>query len=159
MTIYQRLFQPLVLLCFAVFLTSCGVKEYILPSTAYYAMDITAAPELNPNKDGRPSPLVIRLYELKSLDEFNNGDFFAIYDNEAKTIGKTMLSKEEIEMKPGEKRHIDRTANPQARYLGVIAAYRDLDNAQWRAVVALPQKSHSKFNLYLGSLALSLTPR
>lgn len=154
---FHPLLNPLACLFVAVVLTSCAVKEYILPSTAHIEMEITAAPELNPNTEGRPSPIVLRIYELKSLEEFNNGDFFTIYDNETKALGKTMLAKDELEFKPGETKHIEREANPQTRFLGIIAAYRDIDNAQWRAVATIPEKSRSKFNLHLGSLGLSLT--
>lgn len=137
--------------------TSCAVKEFILPSTAHIEMAITTARELNPNADGRPSPLVIRIYELKTLEEFNNADFFTMYENETQALGKTMLAKVEYEFKPGERKNIQREANQQTRYLGILAAYRDIDNAQWRAVATIPEKTTSKFNLHLGSLGLSLT--
>lgn len=159
MSTFHRFLISSVYFFIAVTLASCGVKEYILPSTAHIDLQITASNDLNPNKEGRPSPLVIRMYELHTRDEFANGDFFTIYDNETKTLGKSMLAKDEMEFKPGEKRHIERATNPQTRFLGIVAAYRDIDNARWRALVAIPEKSHSAFNLNLGPLGLSLTPR
>ena len=159
MSRYHGLFNPLAYVFIAGILASCGVKEYILPSTSHIDLQITASSELNPNKEGRPSPLVVRMYELNTQDEFNNGDFFTIFDNETKVLGKSMLAKDEMEFKPGEKRHIERATNPQTHFLGIIAAYRDIDNARWRAVAVIPEKSHSKFNLNLGPLGITLTPR
>src|SRR5262249_58169575 len=47
---------------------------------------IKAEPSVNPDRGGRPSPIVVRVYELKAVAAFNGADFFALYDKEQETI-------------------------------------------------------------------------
>jgi len=57
-----------------------------------------------------------------------------------------MLARTQILLQPGESREWVAEFNKETLYVGVIAAYRDIENAQWRATVALPKKGFiSKF--------------
>jgi len=46
---------------------------------------IKAAPTTNTDPRGRPSPIVVRVYELKSISAFNNADFFSRFDKDSET--------------------------------------------------------------------------
>ena len=55
-----------------------------------------------------------------------------------------LVGREEIMLNPGESRPITKTLAPETRFIGVFAAYRDLERARWRAVVAIePGKKHN----------------
>jgi len=127
------------------------------PSPTRVEATITAADDLNPNFEGRPSPLVIRIYELKSIDAFQGSNFFSLYDNEAAALGADILARDEIEVRPGERYNYKRTLNDESRYIGVIGAYRDLDNAQWRASIKVPKNKKSTLAIRLGGLAVSVS--
>lgn len=120
---------------------------------------IQAEADINPNLDGKPAPLVLRIYELKSIDTFQNSDFFSLYDDETSTIGKDILAKDEIEIRPSEKYNYKREANVETRYLGVIAAYRNIDNSQWRTTFELPQNKTSELVIRAGRLAVSINSK
>lgn len=125
--------------------------------TSTIVMEITAAEDLNPNRKGRASPVVLYIYEFSDIAPFDEADFFSIYDAEAETIGAVLLGKMELELSPGETRTIERVLKGETRHLGILAAYRDIDNAKWRA--SLPMAEHSKINLKLNleRLSISLT--
>ena len=42
-------------------------------------LKLAASEDLNPDLRGRPSPIVVRLLELKNPSSFNNADFFSLY--------------------------------------------------------------------------------
>lgn len=42
-------------------------------------LELHGSDRLNPDLNGRPSPIVLRLLELKHPVAFENGDFFALY--------------------------------------------------------------------------------
>ncbi len=117
---------------------------------------ITAASDLNPDSTGNPNPIVFRFYELKALGSFNAADFFALYDQDAETLGQDMLARDEMTLLPGETREMKRELNMETRYFGVIAAYRDLDNATWRASVETPIDETIEVIINLDRLAVKI---
>ncbi|HHM05126.1 MAG TPA: type VI secretion system lipoprotein TssJ [Gammaproteobacteria bacterium] len=143
-----------IVLTLALGLGACGAKLFG-PSATRLIYEIESSPELNPNAEGRPSPLVVRFYELSDTEEFERKDFFAIYEHESATLGKYLLAREEMEFQPGDRREFKREAKPQTRYIGAIAAFRDLDHARWRAIV--PVRPHKKTRLFINLGRLSVT--
>jgi type VI secretion system protein VasD len=100
---------------------------------------IVAAPDVNPDSAGRPSPIVVRLYQLKEEGAFNNASYFALSDKEEATLGPSLSSREEYELKPGETRELILSIPPEVRRLGAIAGYRNLNNARWKALSPAPE--------------------
>lgn len=101
--------------------------------------EMIAKADVNPDYDGQPSPLVVRMYQLSSPTAFKNAGFFALYDGDVATLGNDMTGKEELELRPGQTLEIEREFAPETRFVGFMASYRDIDNAKWRAVAELPQ--------------------
>lgn len=99
---------------------------------------IKAAPTSNPDVRGRPSPIVVRVYELRALGAFNNADFFSLFDKEAETLGGELVGREEYILQPSESRPYQRQLQPDTKFIGVAAAFRDLENARWRSTSPVP---------------------
>lgn len=118
-------------------LTGCASSP---PKAAKARMTVVAAADANPAADGRPSPVVLRIYQLKEDAKFTNADFFALFDNDQQALGGDLLAREEVELTPGERRELEFVVAGEAKYLGAMAAYRDIRNAQWRAVQPAPKK-------------------
>ena len=135
---------------------SVNQVKSLIHETSVVEFTIQASGDLNPNRKGRASPVVIYIYELTDGVPFDDADFFSIYDNEAATIGTVLLGKVEIELTPGESRTLERTLKAETRHLGVVAAFRDIDNAKWRASMPIPEHSKVNLKLNLESLSISL---
>jgi type VI secretion system protein VasD len=90
---------------------------------------------LNPDLNGRPSPLVVRLYELKSLSVFNNADFFNLFEQDVALLGDELQMRDELAFQPGETKTLERDLRVDTRYIGLIGAYRDIENARWRDTI------------------------
>jgi type VI secretion system protein VasD len=99
---------------------------------------ITATDDINPDTTGRASPVVVRMFQLHDAGNFGNADFFAIYDHEKETLGADLLGSAEYVLRPGESRDIDLQPDPNVQNLAVMAAFRELTGAQWRASWHLP---------------------
>ncbi|HSC84391.1 MAG TPA: type VI secretion system lipoprotein TssJ [Pseudomonas sp.] len=102
-------------------------------------LSLVASDDLNPDLHGRPSPIVVRLLELKNPSSFNNSDFFSLYQWPKASLRPDLVSFEELELRPGETRELKLSVQPGSHYVGVIAAYRDLPEASWRFVVSLQE--------------------
>jgi len=120
---------------------------------------LVASASLNPDPSGRASPLVVRVYELKDRDAFERADFFDLFDNEAATLGSDLVARDEMQLEPGQQRKVERRLDDKTRFLGVVAAYRDLDNAEWRAVVAVHPNHNNEFSIGLGGQAVTVVRR
>ena len=152
----QNLFRSIVGVLLIITLVSCQSLGFG-PSPTRLEVSIEASPNLNPNAEGRPSPIVFRFYELSSADVFESSDFFTLYDTEMATLGKFIVFRDEMNIKPGQLKKFKREAKPETRYIGVIAAYRDLDNARWRGLLEIKPHEKNKIMIHLGSLSVSIT--
>ncbi|MGF1605667.1 MAG: type VI secretion system lipoprotein TssJ [Rhodothalassiaceae bacterium] len=131
--------RGLAALAIALATAGCGAKEMVFgPDDTKIRASISASDTVNPDLQGRASPVVVRTYLLRSPTAFQNADFFAVYQNEAGTLGQDLLERQEFFLEPGQS--LDKefllTEDSGATHLGVIAAFRDLDEAQWRQVYA-----------------------
>ncbi|MVF23013.1 type VI secretion system lipoprotein TssJ [Methylocaldum sp. BRCS4] len=126
------------------------------PPPTVVQLRIEALPDINLDGEGRPSPLLLRVYQLRETAAFNGADFFQLYQNEKSVLGADIAGKEEFILRPGEKRELSFEAKPDAKAVGVFAAYRDLDSAQWRASAAIPPNTTSIIKLRVTSDRLDL---
>ena len=109
------------------------------PYSSVTKLDLTlsASDQVNLDLNGRPSPLVIRLLELKHPVAFENVDFFSLYERPKPSLSPDLVTSEELTLRPGESVDLKLSVEPGSRYVGVLAAYRDLPQTQWRYVVVL----------------------
>jgi type VI secretion system protein VasD len=132
-------------------LTACGTASPPLLQGA-----IKAGPSTNPDARGRPSPIVVRVYELKSLGAFNSADFFALYERESETLGSEVVGREEYDLRPAESRPYRRQLQPDTKFIGVMAAFRDLENSRWRQTAAVPAKKAVTITIGLDAKAVTI---
>lgn len=100
-------------------------------------LQLSASDQLNPDINGRPSPIVVRLFELKHPVAFESADFFSLYERAAKSLAPDLVASEELQLRPGEQRELKLRVQSQSRYVGILAAYRDLPETRWRYTVPI----------------------
>jgi type VI secretion system protein VasD len=103
-------------------------------------LTLAASADSNPDATGRPSPVVVRVYQLKTDGAFAGADFFALFEDDQKVLGPELISRDEFVLAPAEQRMLDVTVSGETRYVGAIAAFRDIRNAQWRVLVPASSK-------------------
>ena len=116
---------------------------------------VQAAADVNPDARKRASPLVVRIYELKSAAAFETADFLSLYDRDQATLAAEMVGREEFTMRPGESRPWEKIVGPEVRFIGVMAAYRDIEHARWKTLIAV--KPGQKNTLTIKADAITLT--
>src|SRR5687767_13746109 len=97
-------------------------------------MTLTASADANPDASGRPSPVVVRVYQLRTDAAFNGAEFFALFDDDQKVLGAELISRDEFVLDAPDRRTIDVTVSGDTRFVGAVAAFRDIRNSQWRAL-------------------------
>jgi type VI secretion system protein VasD len=83
------------------------------------------------------TPVSITLVALKSPGPFVGADFFSLFEKDQATLGAELVQREEVLLRPGESKKLDLVLPADAKAIGVMAAFRDLDHAHWREVRAV----------------------
>ncbi len=128
------------------------------PKPAKVSLNLVASNSVNPDLEGRPSPVVVQVYRIRAADAFNNARFFELYDDAEQVLGQDLVGVTEIEMSPDSKRTLSvEGMTADTRYIGVLAAYRDIDEARWRAIVETPSGEKLDFQVALDALSVAVT--
>ena len=133
-----------------IFLYGCSASPTIINVT------LNASPEVNPDLSERPSPIVVRVYELKSLGTFEAADFYNLFDNPEAILGAALVSSVQFHLNPGETQRYNQTTSPETNYIAVTAAYRKLDHAVWRDHIIMPAAKNTELVIHMEKLSVSI---
>jgi type VI secretion system protein VasD len=152
MTVWRRTVLQGLGLAAATLAAACTVIQEQAPID----LVLNADQGINPNQKGTPSPVVVRIYELKGLTAFNAASYFDLSDNEAKALGPDLIASHEYELTPGQSQKFDSKISSQAAYVGVIAGFRDIQSARWRDSIALDKDDKRDFVISLTSMSIRI---
>ena len=137
----------------------CGTAPPAPPAPTAIRANIVATADVNPDARGRPSPVVVKVFELKSLAAFETADFFSLFEKGQETLGADLLARDELTLIPGEQKALARELKPEARYVGVVAGFRDLERSTWRATFPVPPKKTTPMTVRLEARKVSILPQ
>jgi type VI secretion system protein VasD len=145
--------------------SGCGVGSQVVglftsePEATTVDMRVDAAPGLNPDIKGRPSPIWMRVYQLRSAGVFRSAQFKPLFEKDSRVLGAEMLARKEFVLTPDESMSLNEPMDmhEDAHFIGVIAAFRDINRAKWRDLVEVkPKGQELTLNVKLDRLALRL---
>lgn len=141
----------------ATLLAGCfGKKPPEAPKPAVLDVATVASANLNPDGEGRASPLVVRIYALRALAEFDKADFFALYEKDEQVLAADLVKRDELILKPGETMTLQREFAPDVKFIAVTGAYRDVERSTWRATLPLPPGAKGTIAIKADAKAVSL---
>ncbi len=133
----KSVYQYLFIIIIAIFFTGCSLFQPI-PNT--FNIAINADAKVNPDRDGRSSPVVLRIYELASDKSFNSQEFFDLYDKDKEVLEKSFIKKQEMELNPNESRKINFVLDSKTKYIGFMVAFQDIESAKWRETIKVEKR-------------------
>lgn len=126
-----KLVVGLVLMGMMSFLAGCQSVRKALDMNTAAEIEFVANDDINPDPDGRASPVVIHVFKLADDRQFRRLDFLSLYESPEARLGKDLIDTVVLkELTPGDKRTELIKLTPEVRYLGVMAEfsqYRDAD--------------------------------
>lgn len=142
------------LLSLLALLGGCAIANSVAdPETT---LRIEPAINVNPDIKDRPSPLTIRIFELEARHSFRAADFFKLYDEPEQTLGAALVVSEDIAVRPGRVYEHRMSLNKETRYIGVLAAFRDIQNARWRLVFEADPRGYDEVRIAIDRLTMKL---
>lgn len=154
MKINNNIIRGAAALGLALLLVACSSA----PPPTVVNLTFVAAPDINPNPAGRPQPIVLRYYQLAATSAFESADYFQLHDKEAALLGASLLDRQELPLTPGASQKITITAKPGTTAIGIAAAYRDIDRAQWRADAPVAVGKTTNLKVQVSKLSVSVSP-
>ena len=120
-------------------------------------LHVEASKNINPNAEGRSSPVLLRIYELKGLAGFNAADYFALLEKDQSALGGDLGRKRELMLRPGETQTLILQPEDASGFFAAYAGFRDLQSARWRVSASVMPHTNSIFGLKLEGNQLILT--
>ena len=125
----------LLVIALMVLLSACGGT----PKREGIDMQVSTTMDVNPDMQGRPSPIILYILELSSTERFNRLDYMSLTHPSGTALGPELLGKNQLVLQPGERRELPLELNPLTTSIGLVAGYRNIDNATWRTNVPINQ--------------------
>jgi type VI secretion system protein VasD len=120
-------------------------------------IQITATADVNPDMQGRPSPIILHIMELSSTEQFSRLDYMGLTQPSGAGLGPDLLVKNQMVLQPGESKTLSMDLNPMTTAIGFVAGYRDIDNAAWRKTVPVAIGITKGVNITLGQTQIDTT--
>lgn len=136
--------------------SACGHRGPAERTTSL-AVTIEADERINTNERDEPSPILLRLYELTAPSAFRQASFFDLLDNDTARLGTDLVAKREFELTPGETQTFARATPEATKHIGVMAGFREIGSARWRALADLPAQDESAFLIKIDATTVTLT--
>ena len=145
--------RSLALLPAVLLLAQCGPAP---KPPAVLTLAIAGSADQNPDINGKGSPIAVRIYQLTAIAKFERGDVFALTEHEAQTLGADDAGSQEFDIVPSEHRTLTIELKPQVQAIGVVALYRNIDAAKWRANALAATSGPTNLTLSIAKLAITL---
>lgn len=124
-------------------INACSAQKESPPEERVIEMTLTAGMNSNPDRDERAAPVEVFIYALTEQDNFNGSDYFTLLAGNNPALATEIKMRKQVILKPQGEKKLDFTIDREVNFLAIVAAYRNINVAQWSALYSLP-KSQSK---------------
>ena len=97
------------------------------------------------------------MLQLTDAVAFNQANYFDLTRDDATALGSDAISKTEIVLTPGDARELPLELSPLTAHLGLVAGYRDIDNAVWRVSQAVRPGKTDWISINLDKHSITIT--
>ncbi|TMO56962.1 type VI secretion system lipoprotein TssJ [Pseudoalteromonas phenolica] len=95
-------------------------------------LDVTSSDNLNLNKFDEPLPVVLKIYQLTDIQAFNNATYEQLWKADKSVLANSLVTVEEKTINPSQITNISFEQSEQAKYIAMVALFRDIEGGKWR---------------------------
>jgi type VI secretion system protein VasD len=139
-------------------LAGCTEIPFMKPDPTRIEAAVVASLQANPDARKRASPVVVRVYELKSRAQFDATDFITLFERDKDALGSELVARDEFVLRPGETKDLAKLPAPETKFLAVLVGFRDLEKARSRAVVAVLPNVTNRWVIKIEPLSVAILP-
>ena len=142
---------------FSVSFVLLGCSSIPRPPLEQVTLKFQSSEDLNPNVNGRASPVDVHIYQLKNLHSFTQAKFFDLYTNPSETLEKDLIEEHKFEINIHQTKEFTLKIDEETQYLGFLVAYYDLENAKWRDTIATSAVRGDNIIINFNKLSFSIS--
>jgi type VI secretion system protein VasD len=101
-------------------------------------MTIIASPKINPEEDGSPRPVQLRLYQLKTDTRLLNASFEQVWKDDKGTLQDDLMKVDEFPVYPDTRTEVKFERDPAALFVVGVALFRNPKGHTWWTEFELP---------------------
>lgn len=136
-------------------LVSCGSSKEkvvsmvpVVPLDTELSLEFNASDNINPDDNGVPSPLFIRMYELKSDKAFLKAGFLDVYEKDKQLLANDLVAKHELKhLIPSEFATSRYKLAKETVHVGIYAEFLQYKNAEYKIVAPVIKKIDGNMRL------------
>ena len=99
---------------------------------------IYAADNINPNTEGKPRPVVVRLYQLKNEVKLTNAQYDDVLLHDKDVLGEDIVKVDEVEVFPNDLVQVKFERAKEASVLGGVALFHGPKGQSWKTFYQFP---------------------
>lgn len=135
-----------------IILTNCSSSPPL--SLPTLTISLNAHSYLNSDNSKNSYPVLITFYQLNEPTLFENADYFSLLDKADKILSGSLIRKHEVEVRPNEELKKEISLSPEANYVGIFAAFRDIEKSHWKEIIDLGKEPIDNFIFSLQNFIL-----
>lgn len=140
----------------AVVTVSCGTTRKALNMETSAEFRLEANSDINPNSDGKASPIVLQVLKLRDDRQFKQEDFLNLFEDAKGRLGNDLIEITKLrEVAPGEKRTEKLALSPDVKFIGILGEFVQYNDASAKAVIKIEPHTTTKATLKIEKLNVS----
>lgn len=137
-------------------LAGCQTTREVLDLETSIQLNFSVSHQVNPDEDGRPSPLSVSMVLLSDNKQFEQADFIRLFQDSEATLAGDLLSQQTFrELVPGETRKASIILSDKVKYVGLIAAYSQYNKAATKLVLPIVTNAKNEYNISVNKLGIN----
>ena len=128
------------------------------PPPTVASLTLRAAADVNQSAESGARPIFVRVFGLSSVTDFLESDFFTLDGDPGAALDDALVTEDSFTLSPGGTEVYQRELEEEARFVGVMASYRDLDATNWRAFHEIPRNQTTLLIVDLAAKGVTIRP-
>ncbi|CAG9417072.1 type VI secretion system lipoprotein TssJ [Providencia alcalifaciens] len=130
-------------------LTGCGLTQMVSDGTRSAAnaifykqvkivhLDFVAREALNTDDTGASLSTIIRVYQLKDSESFDESDYASLFAKDSQVLKPSIVTQKDLRIRPGESISLDMPLEEGAEFVAIAVMFHhpDLITDDWRVVI------------------------
>ena len=122
-------------------------------------IQLVADKGINVNALGQSSPVVVRVYQLKDLRQFDAIGFIDLYEDDGVLLQGSLVNIRELDpLAPGKSTRLQLPLYKATRYVAVMAAFSDYESGMPLDVIKVNSKRVSNLKIHLTGNKVKISP-